>query len=565
MQLPQLSRSYPRFPAAAALVGTLLTGAALCQVAMPPHTATYNGFSRGWSTTAQTGFVITQLDLPVDAMQPGDTGAFLITVNGTAVHHSSGNATLPLALASSILVAPGDVLRVVGNYSPAAPGQFTAHNSYASGGGTYMTPIEGVPHTLFRAGQQWDVGDPAYAGTGFEGVGGSIGRVIIHTAPLTGFASETPYGTGCYDSPRMVYEQFPGGTAPIDLINTATTLLYQPDPSTGGTYAIIPGIAPYDPTVSAATAVDLKTLPPTSSSSASWDDGSITRALPFALTFPSAGGGGSTMDITVNSNGKIYLGITVDTTFATNGANYASLAPFQGSAGAGLPVLSPFNCDLDPVAGGNIWYEDPSPSGGVRITWANVPNWNGGLAVAFNDIQLELLPGGIVNFAYGPSLGNGGSTSNDAIVGFSAGNGEAVSTPVDWSALAGYMTGNGAIPLALDAASRPVLGTTFSMTVDNIPAGSPFVGVIYGLTKYDPGLDLTSIGMAGCLQYTSMDTVHLGIGPGASFTDSFPIPSAGVLIGLTMLSQAAAYNPTAIPNLLGALSSNGVELVLDVL
>jgi len=532
---------------------------------MPPHASVYNGYSRGWSTTAQAGFAITQLDLPVDAMLPGDTGAFLITVNGTVAHHSFGNATLPLVLASSIVIAPGDILRVVGNWSPVAPAQFTAHNSYGAGGGTFMAPIEGVPHTIFRAGQQWDVGDPAYAGTGFEGVAGSIGRVIIHTAPLAGFATKTPYGTGCYDSPRMVYEQFPGGTTPIDLIATETTLIYQPDPNTGGTYAIIPGVMPYDPTVSAATATDLLTLPYTSSSSASWDDASITMTLPFQVDFPGAGGGGSTMDITVNSNGKIYLGITVDATFATNGSNYASLAPFQGTTGAGLPVLSPFNVDLDPVAGGNIWYEDPSPSGGVRITWANVPNWNGGVLVEFNDIQLELLPGGIVNFAYGPSLGAGGSAANDAIVGFSAGFGEPVSTPVDWSALAGYVTGDGAIPLAIEAETRPVLGTTVNITVNNIPVGSPFVGVIYGLTKHDPGIELTGLGMAGCFQFVSMDTVNLGIGPGVSHTDPFPLPINPALAGVILLTQAAAYNPAAIPNLLGALSSNGVELVLDVL
>jgi hypothetical protein len=554
-----------------ALVCLALAGTALAQVAMPPHSTIYTGFSRGWSTTAQAGFAITQLDLPLDAQQAGNVGAFLIQVNGTTVHWSNGHSTLPYVLPAAIVIQPGDLLHVVGNWSPAVSAQFTANNSYdAGGGGTYSTTIEGVAHTFFRAGWQWDIGDPGYtAGTGFTGATGAMGRVIIYTQPLSGFASKSTYGVGCYDSPRMVYEQIPAGTTPIDLIGTSWSMIYTPS-TEGGNYVVIPGGAAYDGATAAANGTNLTAGAFTASSSASWDDASITLPLPAAFPggfpFPSAGSQTCT-DITINSNGKIYLGATTDATFATQGSNYASIAPFQGTTGAGLPVIAAYNVDLDPTTGGAIYYEDPSPSGGVRITWDNVLNWQDptGPAAVANSVQLELIPGGIVNIAYGTSLGNGGSAGNDAIVGFSAGGGEPASTMVDWSALAGYASGNGSIAVSLDADARPILGTTINRTIDNIPSGSPFGGILQGFAKFDPGIPLDAVGMAGCSQYASQDNVQLVIAPSGSVQVPFSIPNSISFAGVTLLNQVVIYAPSSVPNALGASVSNGLELIIDAL
>lgn len=550
----------------AALGSSLLLAApAVCQnlVQIPPHSSVYNGFSRGFNFTAQTTFVISQLNLPLNAFQAGDTAAYLVRINGTQVLHSVGNAG---AINTNILVNNGDVVDIIGNWSPAAPTNFTAHNSYGSSA-PYATTIEGVPHTLNRTGWQWDIGDPAFQGTYLAPTTGSLGRIEMYTSPAAGFASYAPYGTGCYDRPRMVYEQFAGGTTP-DLMNTAQTMIYQPN-ANGGNYIIVQGGAPYDAVTAAANGVDLLTQTYTSTASASWDDASIVMTLP-AATFPTGfpfpgAGGGSTTTITINSNGKIYLGSTTDASFATNGSNYASLAPFQGTTGAGLPVLSPFNVDLDPTVGGNIWYEAASPGGGVRITWAGVPNWQdpAGPTAVINDIQLELLPSGQVNFAYGPSLGTGGSANNDAIVGFSAGGGQPIGAQVDWSAINSYVTGDGATPIVLDASARPVLGTTINLTLSNIPSGSIIGAVVLGLTKYDPGIDLTSVGMPGCFLYSSQDSVALAITPGATYSRPLALPNVPAFAGARLASQGAVLNPS-IPNALNAISSNGVELLIDV-
>lgn len=480
------------------------------------------------------------------------------TMVGTGTVTSNGAGTpSTITLAAPIPMAPGPV-----GFAYVGVGHSFA---YTNGNGTNQN--YSTAELSLSAGSATNV---AFSGTPFTPR--VVNTTISYAASGGNFALKTPYGDGCYDSPRMVYEQFDHGPGPYDLVNTNQAFIYNPSP-TGGNYIIINGAAPaYDAATAAANGVALQTLSPTSSSSAgSWDDASIVMTLPaaFGAGFPFPGAGSpSTLDITINSNGRIYLGNTTDTSFATNGANSGfTLNSFQGIVGSALPALAGFNCDLDPTAGGNIWYEDPSPNGGVRVTWDNVPNWQNAAytpAAGPNDIQIELLPGGFINYAFGPNLANGGSTGNFAITGFSAGGGEPLSDPVDWSMLAAYVTGDGSIPLVLDGDARPVIGTTVQMTIDNIPPATPIAAYIYGLAQFNPGVSLTSIGMDGCFQYTDFGSVKLVIGPGSSVTDPFVIPNDPGLSGVIINAQAAAYNPGVINNVLGATSSNGVELLLDL-
>jgi hypothetical protein len=388
----------------------------------------------------------------------------------------------------------------------------------------------------------------------------------IHYVPGSGgsFAIKSLYGQGCYDLPRMAHEQFPGDTFPVDLANTTWTLIYQPGP-TGGNYIVIPGGNPYDPVTPAATGINLTTQPYSSSSSLSWDDASIVQQLPFAFPYPNATSS-TVSSITVNSNGRIYLGTSVDPSFASNGANSGyTPTSFRGTTGAALPVLAGFMCDLDPVAGGSFWYESPSPSGGVRITWHNIPNWQDpgytGLPAQLNSIQMELTPSGTVFLSYGSSLGNGGSIGNVAIVGYSAGGAEPLGPQLDWSTLSGYQTGTGAVGLEIDADNRPVTGTTINLTVSEIPAGSLVGAIVYGGTKFDPGLPLAALGMPGCLAHTTPDFIVAGLTPGTTYQSALPIPNNPALTGFQLLAQGLVLS-ASIPNAFGGITSNGLELVL---
>ncbi len=173
----------------------LLAAVTAAQIPIPPHAAIYNGFSRGYTFTAQTTFTITGLDLPIDAFQAGDTAAYLVRVNGAVSLWSRGNVG---PIAAAIPVVTGDVVDIVGNWSPAVPGNFTGHNSYSAAlvlpG--YATTIHGVAHNLLRNGWQWDIGDPLWVSTGTTGlflapVAGQLGRVIVNTAQTGLFSNFT--------------------------------------------------------------------------------------------------------------------------------------------------------------------------------------------------------------------------------------------------------------------------------------------------------------------------------------------------------------------------------------
>ena len=151
-------------------------------VDIPPHSSIYNGYSRGYNFVAGIPFTITRLELPPEAMQAGDTASFLVQINGAQVLHSIGNASA--FITPNILVNAGDSVDIIGNWSPAVPGSFTAHNSYGNTA-PYATTILGVPHTLMRTGWQWDVGDPFFAGTYLPPTSGSIGRVFMYVAPTS--------------------------------------------------------------------------------------------------------------------------------------------------------------------------------------------------------------------------------------------------------------------------------------------------------------------------------------------------------------------------------------------
>lgn len=546
----------------------LLAATAVGQINLPAHNNVYNGFSRGFQFVAQSSFNITQLELPTDAFQAGDTGSYLLYINGAVAFYQTGVApggNGAATVAANVLVTQGDDVSVIGNWSPAVPGNFTAHNSYATGGGTYTTQIEGQTTTLNRVGWQWDIGDPNYTtGAYLAPTSGSMGRILVYTAPAAGFASKSQYGNGCIDDPFMEYEKIPTTTSPIDLVNTSYLIALD---ATNNRYTITAGGAPAYDSNFGANAVDLALGAYTSSSSASWDDASVIMTPSNSIMYPAPGGPGTATELTINSNGKLYFGSTTDGSFATNGSNYGSTDPFQGVTGAGLPNWCAFNVDLDPLAGGQIMYEDPSPNGGVRITWHDIPNWQdpAGPAAVVNNIQIEFVPGGLIFLAFGNSLGNGGSTPNDVIVGYSAGGGEPLNTPIDWSAITTLTTGNGAVPLTFDADARPVMGTSINLVVDNVPAASPsFAAVVLSVNQAAAGIPLNALGMPGCNAYVgTLDFLTGGLAAGSTFSTPLAIPATPNFAGVMLYSQALAINP-GIPNAFQGITSNGLELVIDM-
>lgn len=160
------------------------------QVTLPTHNNVYNGFSRGYSFVANNDFLIQDFELPLDAQQAGDIAGVVVRVNGVQVFYATGGTNAIMTPPAPIQVMTGDVVDVVGNWSPVVTSNFSAHNSYGTGA-PFATTIEGVATTLDRTGVQFDINDPGYTGASYiNPTTGSIGRVWTYTTPPTGlFAS----------------------------------------------------------------------------------------------------------------------------------------------------------------------------------------------------------------------------------------------------------------------------------------------------------------------------------------------------------------------------------------
>ncbi len=163
-----------------AVVALASSMASAQQITVGPHSASYTGFSRGFSYTAPVDHTILRLELPLDNFAVGDLASYLVGVNGVDAVYSIGNAG---AIAVNIPVLAGDAVIIIGNWTTGVPGTFTARNSYASGAPSAQTLL-GNPVDLFRAGFQADIGmGTASAATSFSGNNGSYGRIFVTVVP----------------------------------------------------------------------------------------------------------------------------------------------------------------------------------------------------------------------------------------------------------------------------------------------------------------------------------------------------------------------------------------------
>jgi hypothetical protein len=396
----------------------------------------------------------------------------------------------------------------------------------------------------------------------------------IHYSAGSGFATKQKYGSTC-DFPSQFGEHWAAGATP-DLANTQWIMV---DTGTG-TWSVNPTVGfAYDAAGAQANGMEARDPASpwfgnfTSSSCACWDDATIVytpTSVGFAYPDPVTGSSVPYTTISINTNGAIRLGDQgIDNSFAFNGGNsgYVSTV-FQGTAGPALPQFALFYNDLDLDAAGSLWVED---SGGqLRITWDGVPNWDaaGGVPSQFNDLQITIFPGFVV-YAFGPNIGNGGSASNEGIVGFSQGDGS-VNNRLDWSVdMNNFTSGTGFVGPSTDATAAPVLGTSFNVVVSGISTTTLLGGVIYGLTQFNPGTPLAGIIGINCDMYASLDLISLGLPVAGTYTDNpFAVPANPALAGITIAAQGfgldtALIGPSAGEvNPLGAAMGDAVLLTI---
>lgn len=370
---------------------------------------------------------------------------------------------------------------------------------------------------------------------------GNINLRISYTpAANAGFAQR--FGAGCYERPRTFFENFPENS-PLPIANTMITF----QPLSPNNYVVFSGPSAYVTPTSASLTLN----PPTSTSSASWDDALYVQQLPAWFnnntgSFPFAGG--STNTITISSNGSVYLASVNSTAFATTGASYGTLAVLRDNP----PRIAGFYHDLDPSAGGGVHYEEDQASGFVRVSWHQVPEW--GVPGSISTFSVTLYGFGQVDISYG-NLANQ-SAGNNAIVGFAEGNGATLPPSMNLTASMPFQSGDGSFPPILSTDPRPVQGTTFNFVTSNLTPGTAFGLVALGLSEVPGGLSLGFIGAPGCSLWINPANANFLV-PVVGGVISVPLTlPPGQFVGSTMFVQS--FPLTAGLNAAGGVSSNGL-------
>src|SRR5262249_55523447 len=177
----------------------------------------------------------------------------------------------------------------------------------------------------------------------------------------------------------------------------------------------------------------------------------------------------------------------------------------------------------------------------VTITWQNVPEF--GHATALNTFQLKLNQSGLVEINYGALANTDIPNGNNAIAGFTPGNGARLPASQNLVAAMPFQTGDGSIPPVLGLSVRPVLGTTTNIVTTNITPGTLFVFLVTGFTTIPSGVNLAPIGMPGCFQYVQpISSLVLPV-IGGQASNSLFIPNVPAFTGTVVASQSAPLTP----------------------
>ena len=529
-----LSPCPPRiFPmrTAALLASLALAGTAFAQtgvISQPAFSNTYTaGATRGFWFQAPIGFTIVGIEVYNEAAKPYqcveviDLGnapppAYPGTMVGTQLFYNNSTPT-PGQIPMAVPITPGQYIGILCGCTDTIGGT-TMYNSYSVTPGPYNQTVLGQPITLDRFGTQFSIAStggnqPVWQETGF-----SISRCDVYVSSGGNYAQKISFGGGC----NTEYAAFQESYASCDLSNLSFAMQ-----NVGTGYVVLPGTTPL--------------YVPTSAPVAFGDDVVVPFSLGWTLPYP----GGTTNTLYVSSNGFIN---------ALTNANSGCCA-FQSAMFLTLgPCWAAKWRDLNPSAGGSVYLDTDPTTGTAYVTFDSVPDYGSTNA---NTFQYAFTANGTVELRFGTMAPTAGTT------GYSPGNNNMLPPSIDLSAATVIITGpNDVTPIRHDASARPVIGTAITLDTSNVPAAGLIGATLFGLTEINPGLDLTSIGMPGCYQYVSIDASQVWVPAGGVGSTNFNIPNVPGFAGVEIKTQGVALVPGV--NALGALSSNGVKLTLDV-
>ncbi len=478
------------------------------------------------------------------AQAPGQPGSTWTLIGSGTLTVAAWPTPSPIAFTTPIAVPAGTygvAIEVLPTTVAAVPGNAIG-SLHCLGVSPSTIP---TPSDPFLSISNQGIQQTGWVGGTATGVNVADINLVIDYIPDPQAALFTTLGEGCYFRPRGFFENFPAGPAP-DLANTAIQLI-----PLGQNYLVAPVASS---TIAQPTSTSITAVPANSGSSGAgnWDDGlSAPITLPFTFAYP----GGSTTTITISSNGSVYLDAVNSTSFDVCGAAYGSLTGWRDNAAR----IAPMYMDLDPspAGGGTIHYDVDPSNQFVTITWYQVPEWPAALPNA-NTFSLTLWATGQVDINYNALTTLNTANGNNAIAGFTEGNGNRLPASQDLSVTMPFQSGDGAIPPVLGMSARPVIGTTPNIVTTNITAGTTVQLLIAGLNGLPAPIDLTPFGLPGCNQHIQpFATLVNVITPNNTFEQPFAIPvGASYLQNVQFFFQAAPLTPGL--NQANALTTNGI-------
>ncbi len=449
--------------------------------------------------------------------------AWTLAGSATAVAHQGPPNLTPLPIALNVAIAAG-----------ATQAFYITATAATATNVSYTTGVAGIGAVIGTDGLIQVLGGPGKTypfGSSFGlPTQGRLWNGQVHYCVNGDPATNTSLGLGCIRVFASFYDFF-ATPAQFDLNNSAITMT----PSGGG-YTVTSG-GSFLPVGS----VQTPALPLVLA-----DDGEFT--VPF-VTGSFSGPTGAWSGVTVISNGKV----------AQAAGNSTLAAPSITTMLAEPQTAFYTQADFDPsvaTGAGTVWVEQNATV--TSVTWDAVASWN--VPGSSNTFQIQLYANGNVVMAW-QSMATGGANGG-LLVGYSPGGPNLDPLNSDLSALGSISLAGADGPPAMSvvATSRPVTGTTWSLQVNDIPAGAALGVEVLGLT--DPGIDdLTVIGMPGCGLRAALDVLTTFVPAGSTHTYGLAVPANPALIGFEVFTTDGMFvNPP--PNAFGAVSANGVRGVV---
>lgn len=286
--------------------------------------------------------------------------------------------------------------------------------------------------------------------------------------------------------------------------------------------------------------------PTTDSTPVAFGADGMSEAQHLGFTFPFAGGESSS--VWVNKDGFACFAPT---------PYYAVGMPPSMRLMQGAPCIAPFWSAFDQCSCGSVRIDhDAVANAWTSITWNQVRESGTSNLSTF---QAVIHADGVIDVIFLSCNAN----SHAALSGWSPGYGAMQPGTTDLSELGTNVaiTFPDRNSMLLESSDAPRLGATVVMETSNMPDAVKFVFTAIGTTRYDPGVDLSPLGVTGCNQLASYETGMMSTVRTQAAMLTLVVPFDTTLVGSSAYLQSVGFDRSANPA--GILLSNGFELRVD--